>query len=163
MTSDSAEKRAWQLINDISFCMLVSRSGDRLTSRPMSHIAKGEEGRIYILTSTSTDVYDGIRQHSEVLLTLTDGSSKFVSLSAEASLDDNRGLINRLWNPGAQAFWPEGPDDRDVVAIVLAPGDCEYWDGPGSVISAVKLATAIATGTTPDFGENAKVALNSMR
>lgn len=141
--------------------MLVTRLDNQLTSRPMSHIAKSEEGSIYILTSKSADVYDEIQQHPEVLLTLSDGSSEFVSLSAEASLDDDRALIKRLWNPGAQAFWPDGPTDSDVVAIVLAPGDCEYWDGPGSVISAVKLAAAIATGTTPDFGENAKVALNS--
>ncbi len=47
---------------------------------------------------------------------------------AQASVSRDRGLIARLWNPGAQAFWPEGPEGSDVAVITAVPERAEFWD-----------------------------------
>jgi hypothetical protein len=36
--------------------------------------------------------------------------------------------------------------------------DAEFRDSPGSVISHVRMAAALVTGTRPDLGDNRKVA-----
>jgi general stress protein 26 len=84
---------------------------------------------------------------------------RHLSINGDAELSDNRSIIKRIWTPSAQAFWPNGPDDPSIVAIVVTPHAAEYWDGPTGIVASVKMAFALATGKTPDFGENAKVAM----
>ena len=60
---------------------------------------------------------------------------------------------------GAQAFWPKGPDDPQVVVIHVTPHNAEFWDGDSRIVSTVKFAVALATGTVPSMGDNKKVSL----
>jgi general stress protein 26 len=82
-----------------------------------------------------------------------------VSAQAKAALSDEKSLIKQLWNPGAQVFWPDGPEKSDVTAIVLTPVAAEYWEGLGSIVSTAKFFFGLATGSTPDTGDNATVRL----
>ena len=77
-----------------------------MCSRPMSSIVKPEEGKIYFLSDQRTAKDDEIAARPEVLLAYGNGASQFVSTRAHAVLSSDRALIKRLWNPGAQAFWP---------------------------------------------------------
>lgn len=53
----------------------------------------------------------------------------------------NRGMIERLWNPGAAAFF-DGKDDPTVRVLEINVTSGEWWDGPsgrvGQVLSMVK-------------------------
>jgi general stress protein 26 len=147
------------MMRKIDYCMLVTNAGGRMRSRPMSSIVKQDEGYVYFLSDARTAKDDEIARDSQILLAYSNGSSQFVSAEATAQLSKDRALIKRLWNPGAQAFWPSGPDDHNIVAIIARPANAEFWDGPGSVVSSVKFAYALITGTAPDMGENSKVTL----
>ena len=68
-------------------------------------------------------------------------------------------LVKELWNPGAQAFWPDGPEKSDVAAILFTPDSAEYWQSSNSIVSSVKFLFALATKTSPDMGENARVTM----
>ena len=154
-----AKARAWELMKDLDFAMYTTRKGETLCSRPMSTIVKADEGKIYILTHSTGDAVKETQAEPKVLLSYSNGSNKFVSAQAKAELSDDKALIKRLWNPGAQVFWPEGPDKSDVTAIVLTPVAAEYWDGPNSIVSTAKFFFGLATGSTPDMGDNATVRL----
>lgn len=159
MTTTDTTTHVWEMIEDFKFAMLTTREGDAWKARPMSHIAKPDERLIYILTERDGDAASHIANEGSVLLTFNNGGSKFLSLYGHAHISAHREVIKRLWNPGAQAFWPMGPDDTTVVAIVIRPDAAEYWDDPNAAVAGVKLAFAVATGTTPDFGENRKTAM----
>lgn len=156
---NAEQERAWSLMSEMDFCMLVTRKGDRMRGRPMSSIVKKDEGRIYFLTDADAVKDDVIAADPNVLLTYSDGKATFVSTSATAVLDSDRELVRELWNPGAQAFWPEGPEDPSIIAIVVTPTVAQYWDGPNLIIRTVNFAIGLATGTTPDVGDEAKVKL----
>jgi general stress protein 26 len=155
--SDSQQTRAWQLMKKLDFCMLVTHASGGLHARPMSSIVKPDVGKIYFLSDVRSAKDEEIASNPDVLLAYGNGSSQFVSTSAQASISNDRGLIRELWNPGAQAFWPNGPEDPNVIAIVATPVRAEYWEG--SALSSVKFVFAMLTGTKPDMGENAKVRL----
>jgi general stress protein 26 len=159
ITPTEAKARAWDMMEELDFAMYTTRKGETLCSRPMSTIVKSEEGRIYILTNSTGDAVAETRAEPKVLLSYGNGSNKFVSAQAKAEVSDDKTLIKQLWNPGAQVFWPEGPDKSDVSAIVLTPMAAEFWDGPNSIVSTAKFFFGLATGTTPDMGENATVRL----
>jgi general stress protein 26 len=159
MTRSDPATRAWDMLESFRFCMLVTQAEGRPHARPMSHIAMRDERLLYILTDRTSASAREIAAHSDVLLTFTDGGNSFLSLAARATISADRALVRRLWNTGAQAFWPEGPEQPNVVALVIEPQAAEYWDGPNALVAGVKLALAAMTGSTPDFGENRKTPL----
>ena len=152
-------RRAWEIMSQLDVCMLVTTTPAGLRSRPMSSIVKPDEGVVYFLTDARAAKDDEIATNANVLLAYGNASSQFVSARAQAAVSHDRGLIERLWNPGAQAFWPKGPNDPDVVAIVATMGSAEYWDGSGGLVGSVKMAVAVLTGAKPDLGDTAKVTL----
>lgn len=154
MTHD--EQRAWDLAGSIDVCMLVTHTSEGMRARPMSSIPMQAEGRIYFLTDRNARVDDNISESSRVLLAYS-GSSKYLAISGEAGVSHDRQLIGRLWNNWAQAFWPNGPADPNVVALAIAPDSAEFWDGANSLVATVKMAYALATGSPPDLGDKREV------
>lgn len=152
----SDTKRVWEMIDAIDICMFVTKRGEDMHGRPMSTIGREEEGKIYLLTDKSAVKDDEIEADPSVYLGYCKGS-QHLSVNGTAAVSHDRALIKRIWTPSAQAFWPNGPDDTNIVAIAVTPSAAEYWDGPNFVIAGVKMAFAMVTGTQPDMGQNAKV------
>jgi general stress protein 26 len=159
MTDSEQIKRAWDLMESIGVAILVTRRGDDMHGRPMSAIVRPGERRIYFLAHRRSASDQEIADNPSVFLGFSDASSRYVSVCGRAALHEDKGLIQKLWNAGAQAYFPDGPDSPDVVAIAVEPAKAEYWDGPAGPIGMVKIAFAAATGQTPDMGDNAKLAI----
>jgi general stress protein 26 len=153
-TDAIASLRIFEIMKDVDFCMLTTFGARNASStRPMSSIVDVEERSIFMLTEKDAKV-DDIKSTPRVLMTYSDGSKKFAVLAAEAKIRDERKLVEELWSPGAQVFWPKGPSDTNVVAIEVTPVQGEYWDGHNAVVSTLKFATSLATGKTADMGDN---------
>ena len=58
----------------------------------------------------------------------------------------------------AKAWW-DSPDDPNIRLLTVKPDDAEFWDGPGKIIGTIKMVTAAATNSRPNYGENRKVAM----
>lgn len=151
--------RAWDMMKDMDFCMFVTRDGAGMDARPMSTIVDRDAGVIHILTEADSSAAQDVHRHGHAIMAFSNGSNKFVSCASRVAVAADEALVTRLWNPGAQAFWPEGPTASNVVALVCRPQHAEFWEGPSKVVSTVRFAYAIATGSTPDMGENRQVRL----
>ena len=159
-TTDTTD-HVWDLLKSMDVCMLVTRAAGQMRSRPMSSIPVKEDGRIYFLADRDARVDDEIVGSSAVLLAYANGSSTFLSVTGHGQVSDDRALIKRLWNGGAQAFWPEGADKASVRVLVVAPTDAELWEGPNSMVAAARMVLAVATSTKPDLGDKTNVAMGS--
>ena len=84
----------------------------------------------------------------------------YLSIAGRASIVRDDALIDELWSPAADAWFPQGRDDPRIAVLEVAGDGAEYWakTEPG-VFSLVKAAAAIFTHKTPDIGENRSVAL----
>jgi general stress protein 26 len=90
----------------------------------------------------------------------TAGSSSWVSLTGHASVVDDLQKKKDLWNKVVEAWFPNGPEDPDVVLLRVEAASAEYWDSPGGrIASAVSFAKAKLTGQRYDGGENERVSL----
>jgi general stress protein 26 len=156
---DDNVSRVWTMMAKLDYCMLVTKGAKGLSARPMSSIVKANEGKVYFLADAQGAKDDEIVAQPDALLAYSNGSSQFISTRAKAEISNDRALIKRLWNPGAQAFWRKGPDDLNVIAIVTTPESAELWDSSGGVVGSVKMAIALLTGSVPSLGENSKVRL----
>jgi general stress protein 26 len=151
-------EQVWDMIKAIDIAMLVTNASDGLRGRPMSTIPMPEKGVIYILTETSSPAARDIRVDGSVFLSYQ-GRGDHVALRGMASVNPDKGLVKDLWNPGAQVFWPNGPEAHDVVTLVIDPGHADVWDGPGVLRGIMEVVKGAVSGRSPDLGARGEVEL----
>lgn len=158
MTRPDDVQRLRGVIEKIDFCFFSTHDGGSITGRPMSSIFKDDDDRIFFLCDRSSDVATQVKEMSNVALMYTNGSNQFAVIRGAADVSTDQALIKDLWNAGAQAFWPDGPDASKVAALVVTPLDAEHWDGQNAVVTIGKMVTALVTGSRASVGEKVDVA-----
>lgn len=151
----------WLQIDSLDICMLTTNGRSGLRARPMSTIAKRDENLVYVLAARSGRVDDDLREAPQALLVYSNAANSHVSLLAEGRVSEDTTLKERLWNPGAQAFWPSGPTDPEIIVLAFSPLHADIWQGPNAVVGAVKMTAALVAGTSPDLGEKQSVVMAS--
>jgi general stress protein 26 len=146
------------MISAIDIAMLVTRTSDGLAGRPMSTIPRPDRGVIYILTEADSTAARDIASNASVLLAYQ-GRGDHVALAGIAEVKADSQLVKELWNPGAQIFWPNGPEVHQVVAIVIDPGHADVWDGHGLLGSIASIVKGAVRGQSPDLGTRGRVDL----
>jgi general stress protein 26 len=147
----------WSLLESIPFALLVTRDGAQMDARPMAATAKREDGLIYILANKGEDSDKEIQQDSDVVLSFSKGAS-YVVVYGNAHASDDRAKIAELFNVFDKAWW-EGPDDPRIRLLTITPGECEYWESPGKLVSYADMLVSAATGKKPNTGEHGRVVL----
>ncbi len=113
-------------------CMLVTRDGRALRSRPMAPNVDAGREEIRFLTRRSSHKVDEIDDIGEVNVAFVDtGREDYVSVSGMASLSQDRDLIRAIWTAADETSLPEGPEGPDIAAIRVRPTMAEYWDAHG--------------------------------
>jgi general stress protein 26 len=151
--------RVWELMKKISICMFASWDGRELHARPMGAYVRREDNAVFFLADARRHKDAEIEQYGKVCLAFADtGGQKYVSLAGHAEVTSDRGKIRELWGTPAKAWW-DSPDDPNIRVLKVTPQEAEFWDGPGTTIASIKMATAALTGHRPNMGENRKVAM----
>lgn len=155
-TTDDAH-HVWEMMQRITFAMLVTRAGDHLRSRPMAAHPDPEQGAIYFLTDVRHYKDDEIARDQHVNLAFADNSKHdYLSVSGVASVSNDRAKIKELFSVAAKAWW-DSADDPNIRLLKVMPAEAEYWDAPGTLVSTVKMAVAAIGAGRPDLGEHRKV------
>lgn len=144
-------ERVWEMLKAIDIAMLVTRSSEGIRGRPMSTIPSPEKGVVYILTESDSSAARDIRVDGSVFLAYQ-GRGDHVALEGQATVNPEQGLVKDLWNPGAEMFWPRGPEAHDVVTLVIDPLHADVWDGPGLLRGIAKIVAGAVKGRSPDLG-----------
>ena len=156
---DDDVQRVWDLMEKIGFCMLITREGEGMRARPMSPHMEQIENAIYFLTDANSPKEAEVEQIPLACLAFADSRDmKFVSISGEAKIINDREKIEYLWSTPAKAWW-DNPDDPSIRVLSFTPTEAEYWDSPGKIISYIKMAAAAVTDMRPNMGDSAKVSL----
>jgi general stress protein 26 len=141
-------------INDVRFPMFTWQDEHgHLLSQPMTREHIDDQGGIWFFTSTLTKLWDCIAHRPQVNLAFAKPEdSLWVSVSGTAERVVDRERIRAMWNTGAQAWFPAGPDDEHAMLIRVDPHSAEYWDTHDSkMVQLFALAKAALTGNKPDL------------
>jgi general stress protein 26 len=144
--------------------MLTVEEQGQLVSRPMSSLARPEDGCIYFVTRMDAKVGE-IGQSTPVNLAYADTSNNlYVSVSGHAQTSQDRAKLRELWSMFVEAWLPQGPDGEDVALITVSPDQAKIWDATSSrLIYAGKVLKAVATQKQPDGGTIAEVDMSQDR
>jgi general stress protein 26 len=161
MANDNAKDldRVWELMKKIGFAMLVTRDGSKLRARPMAAYVERNDNAVYFLSDARRHKDEEIARDPNVNLAFANASDqKYVSVTGTATVSNDRAKIKQLFSTPAKAWW-ESADDPNIRVLKIVPDDAEFWDSPGTIVSYVKMAAAVVTGTRPVLGDNRKVAI----
>ena len=155
MTDANAAHAIWEKIGAQRIAMLTTEEKGELVSRPMSSIAREQDGKIYFVTHLSTGSVGDIGRGAPVNLAYSDpGNSDYISVSGMARTTQDREKLRELWSMWSEAWLPEGPDGADVALIEVTPTRAKLWDARSSkLLQVIEALTAVATQVPPSGGQ----------
>lgn len=119
-------------IKSFDTAMLVTRSSTGgLRARPMAIADVQPAGGLWFVTSAATEKIHEIADRSEVNVSLQ-SSSVYVSVTGTARTVRNPTKIRELWKEAWRVWFPDGPDESDLVLINVEPTSAEFWDNRGT-------------------------------
>lgn len=159
-SNDDGVAKVAELAKDIRFAMLTTiDAAGEFISRPMATQEVEFDGDLWFFAERTSRKVSHISANPHVSTTLT-STDKWVSISGQAEVITDVAKAKELWNPGVEAWMPQGPEDPSVVLIKVNGDSAEYWDNPGGrVATAISFAKAKLTGKPYDGGENERVEL----
>jgi general stress protein 26 len=156
---DEARIKVRELLGQIGTVMLVTTTEEgSLHARPMA-IQAIEGDTVWFFNWHESPKAQQIREDSDVLISAANPATQdYVSAQGTARAMRDVEKQKALWTEGARVWFPKGAEDAGMGLISVHLTGAEYWDAPNStMLHAYGYVKALATGTPPEGGENAKV------
>lgn len=159
MSSDV--ERVWEIMEEVSICMVTTYAAGKLRARPMHAIPDRDAGCIWFITDNRGAKEEEIAAAPDVCVAFSDTSDNtYLSITGQAEMVRSRTTAEELWSAEMQAWWPKGPSDPTIRILRVVPEAAEYWDTRGTSITvALKLTAARITGQRPQLGDDRKARL----
>ncbi|TQM17893.1 general stress protein 26 [Pseudoxanthomonas sp. 3HH-4] len=140
-TPEELEKKLWKAIKSDRTLMLGLDGAEAGHTRPMTALLEHEgRGPLWIFTATDNQLAQRTRSSQRALATFASmGHDVFASLQGMVVRDDDRAVIDRLWNPFVAAWYEGGKDDPKLALLRFDAEHAEIWLNEQSLLAGVKL------------------------
>ncbi len=125
-------KQIAELMRDLDFCMLTTRSGDgQLRARPMSNNGEVEfDGDVWFFSAADSRKVEDISSDPVVELSYADTKRfVFISMSGEAEIIRDVEKKRELWVEELERWFDGGPESDEIVLIKVNPSLIAWWSG----------------------------------
>jgi general stress protein 26 len=161
LTPAEAETEFWRHLKKSNTGMLrIEQPGYH--AQPMTGYAEPETGAIWFFTRDDTDFARDVAAgstHGMFTYQATDGHV-YACIHGELSIDQDRGKIEKYWNPVVAAWYPDGKNDPHLTLVRFDGEDGRVWVAKeGAIGFGFKVLKANLTKSTPDVGGVADVNL----
>lgn len=120
-----------ELINSFDNAMLVTKTDSgSLNARPMAVAEATTDGKLWFVTERASGKIADLMLDREVAVTMQ-SSGKFVTLSGQCRVIDDRAKVEELWRETWKIWFPGGKSDPSIVLLKIEPTHGEYWDNQG--------------------------------
>lgn len=142
-TSDKLEHKFWKALQSDRTVMLGVDGVEDGHSRPMTAQVEGERGPIWFFTGKPNAVVEHLSQNRRAIAAFSaKDHALFASISGSLAIDNDRAVIDRLWNPFIAA-WFDGKDDPNLVLLRFDAEQAEIWLNESSLLAGVKLLLGV--------------------
>lgn len=149
-----------ELVDHTNICLFVTNfSNTPLQTRPMATQEVDDEGNFWFFSGEDSNKNLEIAEDARVQLFYSNPSKyEFMTVYGHAIISEDRGKIEKLWNPIAKAWFKGGKDDPTLSVIQVIPDEAYYWDTKHSkMISMIKILSSVVSGKTMDDGVEGKL------
>ena len=108
--------------------------------RPMTALIEEEDGGpLWIFTSNESDLVRAIGGGKPAHATFTGKKHDlFANIVGQLSLDNDRAVIDRLWNPWVAAWFEAGKDDPKLALLRFDAEQAKIWLNATSIGAAIE-------------------------
>jgi len=139
-TPQELEQKFWKALKSDRTLMLGVDGVEDGHARPMTAQCEGESGPIWFFTSTDNVLVQKLTQgHRAIAAFAAKDHDLFASIRGSLHRDDDRAVIERLWNPFVAAWYEDGKDDPKLALLRLDAEDAEVWLNESSLLAGVKM------------------------
>lgn len=142
-TPQELETKLWKALKSDRTLMLGLDGVDAGHTRPMTALVEGDSGPIWFFVGKPNAVVDGLAKSRRAIAAFSaKDHGLFASISGTLHVDNDRAVIDRLWNPFIAA-WFEGKDDPNLVLLRLDAEHAEVWLNENNLLAGVKMLLGI--------------------
>jgi general stress protein 26 len=110
----------------------------------MTALYEEERGPIWFFTAKDNVLVDLLgRGDRAIAVFASKGHDLFATLHGRLSLDNDRAVIDRLWNPFVAAWFEGGKDDPKLALLRLDAERAEIWLDGSSLVAGVKMLLGV--------------------
>jgi len=153
------KQKFWKALTSDMTLMVGIDGVQRGHPRPMTALLDGDEGPIWFFTSKTNNLVELLPRDNRAIATFTSkGHDLFATIHGDLHVDQDRSIIDRLWNPYVAAWFKGGKDDPLLTLLRLDPKQAEIWLDASSLMAGLK--TLIGIDPKKDYKDStAKVDL----
>lgn len=134
------EAKLWAALKSDMTLMLGLDHEQNGDFRPMTAQIEGDQGPLWFFTARETELVQNLGKSSRATaIFAAKGHDLFASIHGELEIDNDRAVINRLWNHFVAAWYPGGKDDPSLVLLRLNADHAKIWMNETSLLTSIKL------------------------
>jgi len=138
-TPQDLETRLWKALESDRTVMLGLSGVEDGHTRPMTAMIEEGRGPVWFFTSRDNVMVNALGREARAVAAFSSkGHDLFASMQGTLSIDQDRAVIDRLWNPFIAA-WFEGKDDPQLVLLRLDAEQAEVWLNENNLVASVKM------------------------
>lgn len=138
-TEQKLEEKLWSTLSSDRTVMLGLNGVEDGHARPMTALVEGDRGPIWFFTSQSNAVVENLARSDRAIAAFSaKDHDLFASIHGKLSVDQDRQVIDRLWNPFIAA-WYDGKDDPKLVLLRFDAEHAEVWLNESNLVAGVKM------------------------
>lgn len=139
-TPQELEQKLWKALKSDRTLMLGLDGVEDGHSRPMTAQVEGERGPIWFFTGKPNALVEHLAKgHRAIAAFSSKGHDLFASIKGNLVVDNDRAVIDRLWNPFIAAWFEGGKDDPNLVLLRLDAENAEVWLNESNLLAGVKM------------------------
>ena len=133
-------ERFWKALKSDRTIMLGVEGARGGNTQPMTVLTETDEGGpLWIFTAKDHSLVASLGQSNRAIATFVDkGHHLFASIDGTLTLDNDRAVIDRLWNPYIAAWFEGGKDDPKLALLRLDPESAKIWLNATPVGAAIE-------------------------
>lgn len=142
MSSDAdLERKFWKaLASDMTMMVGIDGVEDG-HARPMTAQLDGDKdgGPIWFFTSKDNGLVQALPSGNRAIATFTSKDHDlFASVHGKLAIEQDRAMVDRLWNRHVAAWFEGGKDDPKLALLRLDAETAEIWADASSLVAGIK-------------------------
>ena len=144
-TPNELENKFWSELKSDMTMMLGLAGVDDGHTRPMTAQLDGDRGPIWFFSARDTELVEQLGGGSRRAIgTFTSkGHGLFATIHGDLRVDNDRAMIDRLWNSFVAAWYEGGKDDPKLALLRLDADRAEIWENGSSLIAGIKMMIGV--------------------
>ncbi len=146
-------EKFWKALKSDMTVMLGLAGVDEGHTRPMTAQLDGDGGPIWFFTSTESELVKQVDATPRAVATFASkGHDVFAAIHGDLVVDNDRAVIDRLWNRFVAAWYEQGKDDPKLVLLRFDAERAEIWKDGSSLWAGIKML--LGSDPKQDYKDN---------